>query len=87
MHPDLRVHLREIGERRNVSMNTYMRRLLIMAIHKETGIPLHVLLAKCPSAQEPGNRHITRLRSDGGIDNGLGMEGMCTHPGCNEVHV
>lgn len=87
IHPDIRAIVRQIGERRNISMNTYLRRLVIMGIHKETGVPLSALLALCPSAQEPGNRHLSRLQSGGGTDDGIGMEGMCTHPGCDEVHV
>lgn len=84
LHPDLRSALFAVAERRGVSVQTYLRRLIAMALTKETSQPLHFWLALLPSATRFG-ADITALQQRP-RETGRGMEGMCTHPGCDEVH-
>jgi hypothetical protein len=84
--PEAHAALREIARSRNVSMTTYLRRLLVMSIAKERGEPLHVWLNRLPAPMAFGD-HIQDLTAERTTDNGIGMEGMCTHPGCHEIHL
>jgi hypothetical protein len=85
--PEAHAALREIAKSREVAMTTYLRRLLIMSIAKERGEPLALWLDRLPAPMKFGNEHIRMLTGDKTKDNGIGMEGMCTHPGCDEIHL
>lgn len=86
MPPEAHLALRDIARSRGVSMTTYLRRLLIMAIAKERGEPLLLWLERLPAPMDYGD-HIGKLTQEKTKDTGIGMEGMCTHPGCNKVHL
>lgn len=87
VHPDIRYALSQFCKKKDISMATYLRRLVVMAIVNETGTPLTEWLPKLPASMGYGNSHITTIRKGQKTqDTGKGMEGMCTHPGCNEVH-
>ena len=88
VHPDIRKGIRDVCSKRDVSVATYLRRLIVMAIVNETGQPLSEWLPKLPASMGFGNSHITTIRKgEKTQDDGVGMKGMCTHPGCNEVHL
>lgn len=86
VHPEVHRRVSAIASKRGVSTSTFVRRLLIMAIAKETGEPLQVWLDRLPEPMTPNNTHIRMLQPHLGTDTGEGMEGMCTHPGCDLVH-
>lgn len=82
VHPDLHAAVKNIAQARGISMQTYLRRLLVIAIAKETGQPLAPLIGKLSSVMVWG----PRKPGQGQKETGAGFEGMCTHPGCNEIH-
>lgn len=86
-HPDIHFAFKKMCEKKDVSMQTYLRRLVVMAIANETGTPLKEMLPKLPATMGYGNSHIKKIRSgQKTFDDGKGMDGMCTHPGCREIH-
>lgn len=86
--PELRYALGRVTVARKVSMSTYVRRLIAMSMAKEEGKPLDHYLRQMPAAMEARNIHLITLDKSfkDKHDDGVGMEGMCTHPGCDEVH-
>lgn len=86
LHPQLRRALSEVAERRGVSLQTYLRRLIAMEMAKESGEPLAKWLALLPSATKWGTDPEPSFIRDRPPETGRGLEGMCTHPGCDEVH-
>jgi hypothetical protein len=86
VHPDIHRTIHIIAKQRGVSVTTYVRRLLVMAIVNETQTSLASWLDRMPAPSEPDNKHIQTLRDEITYDTGAGMEGMCTHPGCRLVH-
>lgn len=85
LDPDLRDALFAVAEARGVSVQTYLRRLIAMSMAKELGGPLGKWLALLPSSAPWGVDQTVafQLRPP---ETGKGLEGMCTHPGCHEVH-
>lgn len=88
VHPDIRKAIRLIAQERDLSMASYLKRVLITAIVKETGDPLAKWLPLLPNEVPYGKINSTQRDKKGQrtFDSGIGWEGMCTHPGCNEVH-
>lgn len=86
IHPDMHKALHDVAAGRGLSMASYWRRLLAMALAKETGQPLAAWLDRIPAPTGPDNSHIAALRNIHTHDDGTGMEGMCPHPGCDVAH-
>ena len=85
LDPNLRQALSEIAEDRGVSMQTYMRRLCAMAVANERNEPLRKWLKLLPPPAPWGPDQSSAMKGRP-PETGQGMEGMCTHPGCREVH-
>jgi hypothetical protein len=85
LHPDLLAALNEIAQNRGVSVQTYLRRLIAMSIAKEKGQRLLKWLALVPPASPYGTDQTASFRARP-PERGQGMHGMCTHPGCDQVH-
>lgn len=87
LHPEMRITLRRVAAAKGMSMNTYVRRLIAMALVNEGSGSLDYWLPKMPAPQPPNGIHIHRLtKGPQEHDDGAGMEGMCTHPGCTAIH-
>jgi len=85
LHPDLRDALFDVAEARGVTVQAHLRRLIAMSLARETGEPLARWLALLPSASRWGEDQTAAFKPRP-PETGKGMEGMCTHPGCDEVH-
>lgn len=86
--PEMRHAIYRVATAKNHSMNAYIRRLIAMSLVKEGEGSLDQWLEMLPYPLGPQNIQIKTLDNSyrHKNDDGAGMEGMCTHPGCDEIH-
>lgn len=87
LHPELHAHVRAAAHAHDLSVQTYLRRLLALAVAKELGVTARHLLPLLPqpTAWGGGRENLTD-RDTSRRDDGSGWEGLCTHPGCFQSH-
>ena len=86
LHPELLAALNTVAAGRGISVQAYLRRIIAMAVAKETGRPLLSMLGLVPPASPYGNDQTAAFR-ERLPETGQTMSGMCTHPGCADVHI
>jgi hypothetical protein len=74
------------AQRRDVNRSTYVRRTLAVAVARDLGVPVRVVLWESPKPGGFRNEKI-RVRDGGERDEGQGIEDWCPHPGCDGAHL
>ena len=90
IHPDIREAMHRAAKAQGVSMQTWMRRIIVMGVAKQLGTGYAVWMDRMPTPIEYGggwaHMDTNGLRGQK-RDNLTGLSGMCTHPGCDQIHM